>query len=644
MMSGPHFRWRRWSLGIAGVAWLVLQAAPAGAEPPERLAGQVTDRVAALDPGGQARVRDALDSLYDEHRMRLWVVYVAGFDGRDADSWVERTAALSGLGDQDVLLAVATEDREYRLYSPGLPAQVSDAEFTEVRVERIEPALREGDWALASVEAADGLAGAAAPQGMGALLAVGAAVAVGGAGVWLYSRRKRGRRLTTGLAKARGIDPEDTAALAALPVEVLDERSRELLVEMDNALRASAEELELARGEFGETRTQPFTSAFTGAKDAMAAAFALRQRLDDDVPETRAQRGDLLVELISRLGRADRELDARVAEFDELRDLLLDAPGRLDALTQKVVGISVRLPESTATWTRLTGEFPAPALAPVRDNLAMAQERLTFAERAIADGRAAVARPVGEQGAAVAAIRGAEGAVGQASTLLDAVDNAETNIRGAVAGLPAALDGLRADLAAAERLTGAGGPDLTSAVAAARSALEKAPGSDNPLGAYAEVTAADTDLDNAVAAATERRQRAALLEQALGAASAQISAAEDFVGTRRGAVGAQARTRLAEARRHLDAAGALSTTDPAAALEHAQHAVTLGQQAAAAAESDVRRWESARAPRAGGDTGAVLGGILIGSILGGGGPGRGGYRPSSFGGSRGTRRHGGGRF
>ncbi len=91
-------------------------------------------------------------------------------------------------------------------------------------------------------------------------------------------------------------------------------------------------------------RDRAFTAAYDRAKATLASAFAIRQRLDDDIPETPEQQRQMLVELITTCERADRELNARVTEFDAMRDLLLDAPARLDALTQAVVALTVRIP------------------------------------------------------------------------------------------------------------------------------------------------------------------------------------------------------------------------------------------------------------------------------------------------------------
>ncbi|MGQ0839614.1 MAG: TPM domain-containing protein [Actinokineospora sp.] len=635
---------------------MVVLPAAAAADPPFRLPNQVVDNVRALDAGQRAEVQAAIDGLYTARKLRLWVVYVADFSGQNAATWTQRTAGISALGDRDIVLAVATVDREYNVFSTGLPDQITDAEFESLQVDAIEPALREGDWGAAAVAAAGSLDSAMNPVGAGAvrtLVIGGAVVVVGAGGVLLYSRKKKRQRAKAGIEAARDIDPNDTAALAALPISALDERSREVLVEMDNALRTSAEELELARGEFGDDSTRSFASAFSKAKDALAHAFSIRQRLDDNVHETADQQRDLLVDLISSCGKADRELDASVAEFDALRDLLINAPQRLDALTQEMVGLTVRVPDSAVALEKVVGEFPADVVAPVRDNVAMARERLAFADQNITAGRAAVALPAGQQGPAVAAIRAAEGAVGQARTLLDAVDHAADDIRHAIATLPAALDEARKDIAAAAELAASGGPALARAKAAAEAALARAEAAaaTNPLGSFTEIAAADVELDKAIATAESQKRLTQQVDQALTAAAAQVSSAADFVATRRGAVEAEARTRLSEAERHLDTARQLRASDPSQALRHAQTAADLGSRAAAAAQADVRAWETRSAPSSFGDSaGAVLGGILIDSVLRGGfgagsrgGRGGGGGRgPGSFGGAGSSRRIGGG--
>ena len=86
-------------------------------------------------------------------RVVVLLVGAVRFDGTPAQQWTDETAALSDLGSQDALLAVATTDRAYA-YSFPADARLSDAELAEVAADDIEPALSRGDWAGAVVAGA----------------------------------------------------------------------------------------------------------------------------------------------------------------------------------------------------------------------------------------------------------------------------------------------------------------------------------------------------------------------------------------------------------------------------------------------------------------------------------------------------------
>jgi chromosome segregation ATPase len=652
-------------IGAVIAALVVLCAPDALAEPPSRMGPQVVDSAGVLSASDEGQVLDAVDTLYSDHQVKLWVVYVRDFASMAPREWADRTSTLSGFSDRDLLLAVAVDDRGYWLHGT-LPEGVSDSELDSLLAGSVEPALREQKWAQAAIDTAEGIGAAMRGGGVGwgVLILIGLAVIVAAGALMLFSRKRRGDRDRAELATARELDPTDSAALARLSLPTLHALSRERLVEIDDAVRTSAEELTLATSEFGDTAVTPFRSALDAARAATAKAFTIRQQLDDAIAETPDQQRAMLIELIATAGKADRELDSQVADFDAMRDLLIDAPARLDTLTRDIVELTARMPGSEAELTRLGSTYPPSVIAPIHDNVRMAQERITFAEHNIDSARTALTQPVGQQGGAVAAIRAAEGAIGQARTLLDAVDQAATNIQQARDGLPAALDELRADLSSAKSLTEFGGADLVAAVSSATAALNTANADSDPLGTFHTAVTADAELDRAIAAASDRklavedlRRR---LDRTLTDAAARIDAASSFIATRRGGVDAQARTRLSEAQRHLDEARALAGSDLERALVSAQTAADLGGRAMQQAQANVRAWET-RQPMSGGgsQTGAVLGGILVNELLrgamsggsrrggfgGGYGGGGGGYRPGSFGGSSGSRRVSrGGRF
>ncbi len=638
---------------LAAVAAALLVAPGVAAEPPLRLPGPVTDHAGVLSASGQAAVQEAVEKLYANRRIRLWVIYVDVFSGQTADAWARSTARLSDLGDHDALLAVATADRAYAfLASSGIP-QVDARQVDELRRNQIEPALHRGDWPGAATGAADGLDAAAAPAQVAwaPMLIALAALATVGLVLLLVVRYRRRQRRAAALDAARRVDPTDRNALADLPLHTLDDLSRMKVVDVDNALRTSTNELALAVEEFGEPRTQPFTQAVNSAKAALTRAFTVRQQLDDAIPETAEQRRELLTGVIVDAAKADRDLEEQREAFEQLRDLVINAPSRLDALTQQLVELTSRIPTGEQRLDQLRTEFDAAALTSVSGNVIAAQDRLSFADRNITRARELATQPVtGGQSELVDAVRAAESALGQGSALLDAVDTAATDIRHAVAALPAALTDIEAGVGQANRQLRQGrSSSHTRELARARDTATRvavaARRSADPLGAFIQLTKADAELDrllNTVAeeqAAADRLART--LEQALFTARSRVRAVSDYIDTRRGSIGPDARTRLAEARRRLEDAEAKRSADLTSAIEEANAAAALAASAQSLAHTDVMSAQRSYYGRYGGDdTGAMLGGIIIGNILGGGfgrgfggSAGSGGWSPTSFGGS-----------
>nr|WP_030562621.1 TPM domain-containing protein [Streptomyces aureocirculatus] len=645
--------------------------------------GQVTDRTGALGDRGRA-VAAALDQLYDEQRVQLFVVYVRDFSGRSAQGWADATADRNGLGDDDVLLAVATHDRRYA-YTVAAGSPLTDAQMREVARTAVEPALRRSDWAGAAVGAANGYAaaldgrsvptptvtpGEADPGGGGRAADDGVAgdlalpvVAAGVAGaVALAAYRRRKRRFATRTT------PGAAAGPGPVPLPELDARSRALLVETDDAVRTSTEELGFATAQFGEDAAQPFTAAVAAARDELTAAFRLRQRLDDAYPEDDATRRRMLDEIVARCTEAGRRLDAEAAAFDELRALERGAPAALEHAETVFRQVEARTDAAGSTLKDARAAYAPGATEAVLGNLAQAEDRLVFASAQLHRAREAVGGA--DHARAAVHLRAAEGAVDQAGTFVTAVERLAAELAEASRRLPGALAEAEADLAEARGLlsgTGTGVPtgELRGRVARVEAVLAEVrrsltAGRPDPVDALRRVEEADAALDAALTGARAREsadERArSLLGQALLTARSAVAAASDYVTTHRGAVGSEARTRLAEGQRHLALAEQpAGTSGPAAALADAQRADSLAREAHALAERDVRAYGNPYGGGGGGAGGAVLGGIVLGQILGGvnrggfggggGSGGSGGGGPGSFGGG-GTRgrRGGGGRF
>ncbi|QLL05784.1 TPM domain-containing protein [Mycobacterium vicinigordonae] len=640
-------------LTIVGLAAGSLLLAPAaGAQPPFRLPGYITDNAGALSESGRAAVTSATIKLYGDRRIRLWVVYVDTFSGQSAENWAQQTYRASDLHNYDAVLAVATTDRAYAFLVPNGVQGVSPGQVDNLRHNQIEPALANGDWAGAAVAAANGLN--VAPTSTSPFLLLGAlgVIALLVLVLLVLMRRRARRRRVKALAAARNIDPTDETALAAVPLDILDELSRARVVEVDNAVRTSTNELALAIDEFGDQRTAPFTAALNNAKAALSQAFTVRQQLDDTIPETPAQRRELLTRVIVSAANADRELEAQTEAFQQLRDLVINAPSRLDALTRQYVELTSRVDPAAQHLVELHKEFGAAALASVSGNVTTAKDRLDFADRNIGTARDLAGHAVsGQQSPLVDAVRAAESALGQARSLLDAVDSAAGDIRHAVASLPALLTEVQAAIKRAnEQLQSAKGnsathlSELIGARDAAARALDNASGSGgttDPLSAFAQLTKADAELNQLLTTVAQEQANAERLsrslEQAMFTAESRVRAVSEYIDTRRGSIGPEARTRLAEAKRQLEAAHARKASHLTEAIAYANGASTLASQAQSLANADVQSTQRAYMRSTDSDTRAMLGGIIIGDLLSGGlRGGFGGWSPTSFGGSSGS--------
>ncbi|BBZ43305.1 TPM domain-containing protein [Mycobacterium parmense] len=633
------------TLGLGGG---LLLAPTARAEPPLQLTDYVTDDVGALSASGRATVTSAVDKLYADRHIRLWVVYVDNFSGLTPESWAQQTRRASDLRDYDALLAVATTEHAYAFLVPSEVKSVTASQVDDLRRNKIEPALHNRDWSGAAVAAADGLNRQPGSSGRLILLVTLLVIALAVAALLIVMRLRRRRRRSAGLAAARRLDPTDASALAGVPLDVLDDLSRSMVVDVDNAVRTSANELELAVEEFGEERTRPFSDAVNNAKAALAQAFTVRQQLDDATPETPEQRRQLLTQVIVSAARADRELESQTEAFEKLRDLVLNASSRLDGLTQQYVELTTRLGPAVQRLSELHKEFDDAALTSVSGNVGAAEERLQFADRNISSARDLAARALsGQQSGLVDAVRGAESALGQARALLDAVDNADRDIKHAVESLPALLADIRSGVGHAnELLRTAGRAAHTGQLAAARDAAASvAEGSEraasDPLALFGRLSEADAALNRALATVAEEQADAERLsrslDQALFTAQSRVRAVSDYIDARRGTIGPEARTRLAEAGRHVQAALDKRSVDVNEAIAHANAAATLAANAQSLANADVQAAQQTYTGRGGSDIGAMMGGIIIGDMLGGGMRGGfGGWSPASFGGSPGA--------
>ncbi len=446
------------------------------------------------------------------------------------------------------------------------------------------------------------------------MLPIVGAVAVIGAGVFIVSRVRKHSK-----------EGEVTANPDGMTQKELDQRAGSLLVQLDDSLKTSEQELGFAVAQFGDAATADFTATLAGAKEKVAQAFAIRQQLDDVNPETTEQKRAMATQIIQLCESADADLDAQADAFDALRSLEKNAPAALAAVRQDAAAATSARTEAAASLTALSSTYAEAAIKPVAGNLAQADKLLAFADASAKDADQAILD--GKPSDAAIAVRTAQASIGQVAQLFAAITALSTNLADATSKLDAVVADTTQDIAAARALPEDG--RLAPAIASAEKALASAADAKgDPVTALEHLTVANAALEQVftgVRSDQEKLEHArSQLDATLSGARAQVQAAAEFITSRRGGVGADARTRVSEADRHLAQAVALAATDPLQALAEAQSAQRLASNAMSSARNDVEYFESQQQARdytwRDGSDGADLGGIL-GGLFGGSGSG-----------------------
>ncbi len=400
------------------------------------------------------------------------------------------------------------------------------------------------------------------------LIAVGFAIMV---------RRGRGARRSRGLTAA----------------DELATRADIALVRLDDAIAASTIELGYASAQFGENRAAALAASLATARASLASAFRLKQQLHDGVPDNATKIREWNGRIVLMCETSTEQLVAETEAFDHLRAREREAPDALQRTFRTIDVVESRLPGAVNMVQRLRHRFAPAAVVPVIGNateaerlLDTARDHALNAQRLIASGDVAI------DALELAAhdVRRAEQLLAELSRHSEALNNSAARLDSQVADSRALLEGARASRhtitnPASQSAIGEAISGVERALAAVR-AEERRP---DPDAARARLEASMDLLDTALAKAsslTEQHRHAALaLAGALAGAISQIETTGAYIGGSRGSASAEARSRLAEARRLVTVAEA--ETDPVLALDIARSAATYARDADALARYDL---------------------------------------------------------
>jgi hypothetical protein len=636
-------------IGLTGL--LAVPAGAAWAEPPVTIPSgtNIVDNANVLG-SRKGEVQNAIQTLLKDHKYNLYVVTVNSFDNpAKPEDWGKAVATQKSMGKADVLLAISTAGQFYFATDSASAIRSKQSNISQNAV-TANLAGGKKDYAQAAIDTAAAIGDAAgggsgnvpSGNGAGASVLVGTGVVVaGGAGAYLYFRNRR-KKAAQASSASYGPQGAELDPLASMSIEDLRRKSGSLIIEADDAIKSSEQELGFAQAQYGDAAVGNFTKALAEAKAHMSESFKLQQQLDDHIPDTEEQQRSWYGEIIRRSEAALGSLQEQKADFDSLRELEKNAPQALAAVSAGAHEADAKIASAEESLTALRAKYADSALVQVADNITQAKERLAFVQNATATAQDKLT--AGEGSLAAVAVRAAEESLHQTNVLLDAIAKVSASLDEARNGLESAVVETSQDLAQAKAMIQSGEhPELAGPVAGVEAALgqvkaEIQGGKIDPIATLQRVETAHQALDQSLTGIRNQQDQArraqASLQQTIMSAQAQISATSDYITARRGGVGTEARTRLAESQRNLDYALSISRNDPVTALTYAQQAHALAAQAAQLAQADVDNFGGyanqgfggggmfgGRGGGGGGLGGAILGGILINSILNGGGGG-----------------------
>jgi hypothetical protein len=416
----------------------------------------------------------------------------------------------------------------------------------------------------------------------------------------------------------------------------LARRAEQALVGADERIRTTTDELSFAEAELGESLTADLRKALAAVRTHLREAFQLHQLNHDEIPDT-------VEELRTRNARILQLCDWAQDLLDEKTSVLADsiarvrrAPEVIAQVRADAAALSARIPQTNEAVARLSARYSDSAMHQITASAAEAEQLISFATHSADVSERRRAAKQNEE--ANVALETATEATRRASALLDAVEDFEIEALRAESTLAEVVADSRGDLIAAR--TAPSVPAVAEAVSALQNALAALTPSGMPNDPFAELSQlrdANSALDDAIAKARHRAENPlpsiAQVQHSIDDADRQLGVARGLISGHRGWIGADARTRLAEAERlRVDLPDLLPSEDTReAALVQARRVAHLASEALQLAQRDIdssrpqdQDWGGGGwggGPRRGGGGGdlasGILGGLVIGSLLDG---------------------------
>lgn len=585
---------------VAGIALIAGLGAPALATSPVTISTSVTDPSDWLSDSQVSEISSSADEA-GSAGLQVYFVTVPDFSGAEPIEWCKTSGVNSGLSNQSIVYVIAYEERMFTTCGNADQQVVTDSDITRATsaakkvLAKSNPLDADtttdaattfistltstvtGQASSSSSHSSSTGAPSSGKSGFGWIRTVVVVVVIGGLIVF-FVKRNKAKGASTPAPKATADHPwapgDQLPSLTEDQLLALTNQSSALLLQADELVRSAADELDFARAQFGETKTDAYAKALSAAQAGIAKAFASQQTMNE-ASDSRS-RTEAALTLQHELNQVMPALVEQQKAFSQLRDEEASVPTQATDVKTRILEAIAALPSVEAELTALQTLYSSTTVASLMDN---PQQARALLDSASAAANQATSLATSDPSAALVQLDIARRALAMAGHQTEAIMSAKHDLAAANEVLTKAIASITSDLSDVTTLKAdsvAFAPLVAEAQKAVAEAQSARAGSGDPLAALENLRLAESQLDAALeplrsqADARERKVQAA--RNAVSDAQAQYARANSYIQGRRGVIPLDVRSTLAEAKAELDQAVALVQTDPDQAMTLAKNA------------------------------------------------------------------------
>ena len=571
---------------VAGIALIAGLGAPALATSPVTISTSVTDPSGWLSDSQVSEISSSADEA-GSAGLQVYFVTVPDFSGAEPIEWCKTSGVNSGLSNQSIVYVIAYKERMFTTCGNADQQVVTNSDITRATsaakkvLAKSNPldadtttdaattfisTLTSTVTGQASSSSSTGVP-SSGKSGFGWIRTVVVVVVIGGLIVFFVKRNKAkgGSPLAPKTTDGHPWAPGDPLpSLTEDQVLALTNQSSTLLLQADELVRSATDELDFARAQFGETKTDAYAKALSAAQAGIAKAFTSQQTMNE--ASNSRSRTEAALTLQHELNQVMPALVEQQKAFSQLRDEEASVPTQATDVKTRILEAIAALPSVEAELTALQTLYSSTTVASLMDN---PQQARALLDSASAAANQASSLATSDPSAALVQLDIARRALAMAGHQTEAIMSAKHDLAAANEVLTKAIASITSDLSDVTTLkadSAAFAPLVAEAQKAVAEAQSARTGSGDPLAALENLRLAESQLDAALeplrsqADARERKVQAA--RNAVSDAQAQYARANSYIQGRRGVIPLDVRSKLAEAKAELDQAVALIQTDP----------------------------------------------------------------------------------